>query len=118
MAFEGELAGSITPDYLFAEDEEFGLTRGTLVPRQDFWVFRLNPRTKAYLKEDFMQGVGLTTNVLHVSIAIDGQVVFGAYDRFHEECVILHQTEWVSPELMDQLWAKGAISGVEELKIN
>jgi hypothetical protein len=47
------------------------------------------------------------SNFVHVEISVDGRCVFGAWDNFHEECVIA--TDEFPLEVLDRLVADGII---------
>jgi len=86
ISFEGgtSILGLATVDGA-AQEETSVLRRNTLQPRQNFIIVPLESETLP----DIWRGIGgtIARDVLHIQIEKNGQLVFGAYDGFHPECV-------------------------------
>ena len=114
MSFEGELAGVLEPDFLYADKEIGKLIRGTRTPKQDFWVFKLDLETKNYLMKDFLHRIGIRGNVLHVLCEFEGEILFAAYDNFDVDSVGIKKTGNITDALLDGLAKKGIIKYYSE----
>ncbi len=84
-----------------------GLRRSTLFPRQDFVILPLDDKTIPLILEQVLPNVGLDSRVLHVQIAIEGRLIFGAYDNFHRDCVWVSEAAGV--DLLEKLVAEGVL---------
>jgi hypothetical protein len=112
MSLEGDLSRCHFPDDLVLAREETGLLRrGTLYPRQDFVVLRLDPGDIETLF-DQVTAAGLSQAILHVQIEVAGVLQLGAYDNFHPRCVVTGPR--VSVALLSEMTAKGILRGYEE----
>ncbi len=65
------------------------LPRSSNQPIQDFIILPIEPDTKDILISSILPQAGLRTRIYHVQIQKDGERMFAAYDRFHEDCVWL-----------------------------
>jgi hypothetical protein len=64
------------------------LGRQTIVPQLDFVILPLDHKTVARLTAYLQQNSSsLADAIIHIQIGNDSEVMFGAYDNFHEECV-------------------------------
>jgi len=63
------------------------LPRSTKQPIQDLIILPVEPDTKEILIGSILPQAGLRTRIYHVQIQKDGERMFAAYDRFHEDCV-------------------------------
>jgi len=111
ISLEGDLSSCRFPDDLVVtRDETSVLKRGTLVPKQDFVVLRLNPETIDPIFEQMMTA-SLKRAIVHVQIERNGVRELGAYDNFHPECVVTGPG--VSPEVLDELKKKNVLRAFE-----
>lgn len=87
LSLEGDLRGFPLMKIAGASPEETAaLRRNTSWPRQDFVVLPLDHTTF----ESVMSAIGgnVPRRILHVQIEKSGKLEFGAYDRFHPECIV------------------------------
>ena len=88
MSLEGDLSRCrFADDVTVTSDETATLKRNTVAPRQDFLVLRLRPETCAPILKEIM-AAGLKSAIIHVQIERDGVLELGAYDNFHDQCVV------------------------------
>lgn len=87
------------------------LRRQTIWPKQDYAVLPLEEDTLVEIKERVLPVVGLAEKVAHVQIEQHGELVFGAYDEFHADCVWV--TSQVGPEFLDRLKKDGCLRSYE-----
>jgi len=82
------------------------LKRNTLQPEQDFLVLPLEAASgkKIYAA---LGGI-IPKTVLHVQVEKNGTLQFGAYDRFHPECIFFGTA--IRQELIDLLVSGGVLS--------
>ena len=116
MSFEGELAEVLTPQHLFSKEEREPMRRNTWAPRLDFWVFKLDQTTKAYLKNDFLHSIGTGTNVIHILAALGGDLLFASHDHFHPEYVFLYESVIFTDDFVLQLVEDGVLNSFEKVK--
>ena len=91
-----------------ASAEETGsLRRNTLVPRQDFVVLPLEADTIRPILAEIIPEGRAVHDVVHVQIAKNGRLAFGAYDNFHPECIVAWSA--VPKALLEELQAKGVL---------
>jgi hypothetical protein len=101
LSLEGELSRCRFPDDIVVSRDASGiLKRGTLYPRQDFVVLQLTPATVEPIFKEVM-AAGLKHAIIHVQIECNGILELGAYDNFHEECVVTGPG--VSEALLEEL---------------
>ena len=112
ISFEGNLKNILVPEHLHSEIEQGLLKRSTQTPKQDFWIFKLNEQTKNYLKNDFLNRIGIKSNVLHILIEYNGAIVFSAFDCFDLDSVILTQTNSFNDEFVQALYDKNLIGSL------
>ena len=92
ISLEGALAGSrVARLEGCGTGETAELRRNTLAPPLDFLVAPLSGRNAALInravaEEDLVSETG---GLIHVQIASGGELVFGAYDNFHPNCVFV-----------------------------
>ncbi len=107
MSLEGDLSRCDFPsEVILAREEEGILRRGTLAPRQDFLVLRLQPDAAATIFRQVMVA-GLSRAIIHVQIERAGVLELGAYDNFHLGCVVTGPG--VSARLLSELQAAGIL---------
>lgn len=120
MSLEGDLSRCAFPtEVVLARDEDAGLRRNTLVPRQDFVILRLDPSALTTIFQQ-VTAAGLTQAIIHVQIEQAGVLELGAYDNFHPGCVVTGPG--VGAGLLAELQALGilrnfqvaVIAGVEQ----
>ena len=93
-------------------DETDLLKRQTLSPRQDFVIVPIAPETIASLKRN-LSAPGLFSNaLLHVQIEHQGQLVLGAYDHFHRECVVAYKP--VPQSFLEELVSSGVLRSYQQ----
>jgi len=81
------------------------LKRNTVWPRQDFVVASLSPESIQSLIKAL--GGTIPRSVLHIQIAKDGKLEFGAYDNFDPQALFLGEA--FSDELLNGLIAQGIL---------
>jgi hypothetical protein len=92
ISLEGTLSSFQAPVLENAVTTETAeLKRNTLSPVLDFVVAPLSAQnvdvvSRAVVKKDLLSDGG---GIIHVQIASDGRLVFGAYDNFHPDCVFV-----------------------------
>lgn len=94
ISFEGDLQqvdfGNF-PSAIFEPTDV--LNRNTLQPIQDFVILPLENNTVEEIKRRVIEQIGIKNRILHLQIARQGELVFGAYDNFAKECV------WVTDQV-------------------
>ena len=106
VSFEGDLRTLRLSSYPGASDEPTAaLKRNTTWPKQGFIVVPLEP----YSGKKIITALGgaVPKAVLHVQIEKGGALQFGAYDRFHPECIFFGSA--VRSELVESLVSKGIL---------
>ena len=86
VSFEGDLRGLTLSSLPGAAGEPTAsLKRNTLRPRLDFVVVPLEPS----MDQRIIAAIGGTVPgaIIHIQIEKDGQLQFGAYDNFYQECI-------------------------------
>ena len=63
------------------------LARNTIAPVLDFVILPITAATLDTVCQQVLPQVGLKHRVVHVQVASEGCLVFGAYDHFHRESV-------------------------------
>jgi hypothetical protein len=101
MAIEGDLSRcQFTDDIVLTSEETAVLRRKTIAPRRDFAVLRLTQETVDPIFKQVM-AAGLKRAIVHVQIERDGVLELGAYDNFHDACVVTGPG--VGPGLLTEL---------------
>jgi hypothetical protein len=101
MSIEGDLSRCrFDNDVILTSDETAILKRNTIAPRQDFAVLRLTQETVDQIYKQVL-AAGLKRAIIHVQIERHGVRQLGAYDHFHDECVVTGPG--VSPGLLAEL---------------
>ena len=107
ISLEGNLSRCRFADDLVRSRDDAGtLKRGTLWPRQDFVVLRLEPETIAPIFAQVM-AAGLKRNIIHIQIHKGGALELGAYDSFGSGSVVTGPG--VSAALLAEMQANGVI---------
>lgn len=107
LSFEGEMSNALSPHLVVSMEAEGHLLRNvTETAAYDFWIFCLNPETKAYLAKDFVHRVGIIKNVLHILLEVEGKLIFSSHDTFSKDCVFLRETEYFSKSFLESLHNK------------
>ena len=104
IAFEGNLASSQLFKLEGVSDDEVGvLRRATLAPRLDFLVLPLLPARVPEIEKAIRSKISFSGDkgIIHVQIAVRDEIVFGAYDNFRRETVVVDGT--ISPDVLDDL---------------
>ncbi len=83
------------------------LQRQVWFPRRDFLVLPLTDDNVAAIWKVITEKDLLADRIIHVQIAVGGGLIFGAYDNFHEDCVVAYQGFPVA--LLDRLVANDVI---------
>ena len=114
VSFEGDLANvrlSEVPGYSIEETPI--LQRNTLEPRLDFVSIPISVDSIHALKERLSRPGLFDAEgpIVHVQVENSGQLVLGAYDNFHRDCVVAYEPtpEWFLAQLRDA----GVIRGFE-----
>ena len=87
--------------------EGFKLRHNTISPRQDILVLPLDDKSIPLIEKRVLPNVGLNSRVIHVQIEKAGKQIFGAYDKFHSECVWV--SEVVGVDVLERLVADGVL---------
>jgi hypothetical protein len=86
VSFEGDLRGLTLSNIPGASGQPTtALRRSTVWPKQDFAIVPLEPS----MERKIIAAIGGTVPaaIIHIQIEKDGQLQFGAYDNFHQECI-------------------------------
>lgn len=115
ISFEGDLRGSELyrlSGAVFSEAK--GLERHSIGAGFDFLVLKLSPEIIENILHIVTTSERLTrtSNIIHLQIAVDGELAFGAYDQFHRECVLA--TDIVPKALLERLVSSGVIRSFHE----
>ena len=106
ISFEGELSslGLLVLPGASTEETEV-LRRNTIWPRQGYVIVPLTPDTI----QPIFRAIGGTIprGIIHIQIAKDGKLEFGAYDRFHPDALTFGGA--FSKEFLDDLVSQGII---------
>jgi len=104
IVFEGKLASS----ELFkleggSHDEVGALKRATTAPQLDFLILPLLPFRVPEIEKAIRSKIAFSgyKGIIHVQIAVKDQIVFGAYDNFGRDSVIVNGA--ISPSVLDDL---------------
>lgn len=104
IAFEGNLART-EPFRLegVSYDETGTLRRATTAPRLDFLVLPLTPVGVSEIEKAIRSKIAFAGDkgIIHVQIESEGEIVFGAYDNFGKESVVV--TGSISIDTLDDL---------------
>jgi len=94
-------------------EETPALKRNTIYPPYDFVVLPITADVKAALKKNLSSPGIFSRNgaLVHVQIERDGELVFGAYDQFHKDCVVVHAPE----ALVAKLHCKGILRAYQQV---
>jgi hypothetical protein len=93
IAFEGNLATTELYGLAGASYEETTiLKRNTIAPRLDFVILPLALGRVPAIQKAIQSKVAFSGDrgIVHVQIEANGELVFGAYDNFHEETVLVY----------------------------
>jgi hypothetical protein len=104
IAFEGNLAATELYTLEGASyDETEILKRATIAPRLDFIVLPLVPARVPEIQRAIRSKIAFDgyRGIIHVQIEADGELVFGAYDNFHRETVMVYGT--IETSVLDDL---------------
>jgi len=104
IAFEGSLAN--TELYRLGGgsfDETEVLKRATTAPQIDFVVLPLTPTRVPEIEKAIRSKIAFAgyRGIIHVQIEAEGEIVFGAYDNFGKDCVVVNGT--ISTDVLDDL---------------
>lgn len=104
IAFEGNLAST----ELFrldgaSYDETAMLKRATTAPQLDFLVLPLIPARVPEFEKAIRSKIAFAgyKGIIHVQIEAEGKIVFGAYDNFGKESVVVNGS--ISTDVLDNL---------------
>ena len=104
IAFEGNLASSELFKLEGGSHDEVGvLRRATTAPQLDFLILPLLPTRVAEIEKAIRSKIAFSgyKGVIHVQIAVNDEIVFGAYDNFGRESVVVYGA--ISPDVLDDL---------------
>ena len=89
-----------------SDSETDALKRNTIWPKQDFLVFPLELHT---FEEIFRRlSYRVPGRIIHIQIERGGILEFGAYDRFHRDCIFWGPT--LTDAFIQSLAAQGILS--------
>jgi hypothetical protein len=94
-------------------EERHPLSRATLWPRQDFAVIPLEPEILPAIWAAIQNG-GISHRIIHMQIEKNGKLEFGAYDNFHEECVVSGPA--ITAPFLEELRSKHILRSFEAAK--
>ena len=112
VAFEGNLANTELFRMQGASRDETGmLRRATTAPQLDFLVLPLTLDNVSEIETAIQSKVAFSgyRGIVHVQIERNGELVFGAYDTFDKDAVIVDGIP--SIELLDQLVSERTLRG-------
>jgi hypothetical protein len=104
IAFEGNLASSELFTIEGGSHDEVGvLRRVTTAPQLDFLVLPLLPTRLPETEKAIRSKIAFSgyKGIIHVQIAVKDEIVFGAYDNFGRESVVVNDA--ISPDVLDDL---------------
>jgi hypothetical protein len=104
IALEGNLAATELFTLEGASyDETEVLRRATIAPRLDFVVLPLVPTRVPEIQQAIRSKIAFSgyRGIIHAQIEACGELVFGAYDNFHRETVMVYGT--IERSLLDGL---------------
>jgi hypothetical protein len=92
------------------------LKRNTSYPPFDFVVLPITADLTTVLKKSLSDPeiFGQDGALVHVQIEHEGKLVFGAYDNFHKDCVVAHES--VPEELLAKLHGKRILRAYQKVK--
>ena len=97
LSLEGDLSSLEKINIEVSTDKETPvLKRQTIWPKFDFAIIEINENNKERIINHLFPQIGLKNKVFHVQIEKDGELILGAYDNFHPECVWIG--DWISEE--------------------
>jgi hypothetical protein len=104
IAFEGNLSSTELFGLEGASFDEQGmLRRATVAPKLDFVVLPLRASRVPEVEKAIRSKIAFARykGIVHVQIQVNGKIVFGAYDNFGRETVVVDGT--VSTDLLEEL---------------
>ena len=104
IAFEGNLARTELFRFEGVSYQETGLLRrATTAPPLDFVVLPLTPAGAPEIEKAIRSKIAFAgyRGIIHVQIECEGEIVFGAYDNFGKESVVV--TGSISMDMLDDL---------------
>lgn len=106
ISFEGDLrrCKGLYSEPGASHDETDALRRNTAFPVQDFVVLPLEPETTNPIMGHVLPDSRVIHDVIHIQIEKDGTLQFGAYDNFHDDCIVCGSA--VPADLLDELQSK------------
>ena len=106
ISFEGDLSSLGLLDLAGASTNETEiLRRNTIWPRQDYVVVPLTPDTIQLIFRAI--GGTIPQGIIHIQIAKEGKLEFGAYDRFHPDALTFG--EIFRKDFLDDLVSQGIL---------
>ncbi|USD22774.1 hypothetical protein MJO52_06455 [Microbulbifer variabilis] len=113
ISFEGSLEHLSFYKWPNASYEETPvLKRQTISPKLDFVILPLDEESsKGMWKELAEKDHLVREGIIHVQIAIEGELVFGGYDNFDKECTVAYKG--LSEGFLQDLKERGTIRGYE-----
>ncbi len=113
ISFEGHLASTELFRLDGGSHEEEGILRreGTSWPQLDFIVLPLAPPRVPEIEKAIRSKVAFSgyRGIVHVQIESAGEIVFGAYDSFHKDCVAVNAI--VTTSVLDDLVKSRVLKG-------
>jgi hypothetical protein len=104
IAFEGNLASTELFRLVGGSHEEAGLLkRATAAPQLDFVVLPLVASRVSEIEKAIRSKVAFAgyAGIIHVQIESHGEIVFGAYDNFGRDSVVVNAT--IDTSILDDL---------------
>jgi len=108
IAFEGDLSHcDFTALPHIAEGAVVGVARASPYTRLDFVIMPLETDTIRPILDQVLPKARVVHEIIHIQIVKHGQLMFGAYDNFHPECIMcsLH----VPVTLLENLHHRGVL---------
>jgi hypothetical protein len=108
ISFEGnlsrcEFSQDLNPTY----EQAPALERQTLYPREEFVVLPLEDATIRSILGVILPDNRYLKDIVHIQIEKHGELQFGSYDNFHDECIVCYLG--IPTSLLDDLQSKGVI---------
>ena len=117
VAFEGNLHNTKLRDISGASDSESSaLKRATTYPKLDFVVVPLTEASVPQIKQAIASKVGFgNKGIVHVQIQKGNELVFAAYDGFHEDTVVLFSAS--AEHVLESLVAAGVLDSFRRVPV-
>jgi hypothetical protein len=108
ISFEGNLSNCKFPTTIpSATEEDSILQRQTVTPWQDFIILPIEHDTIRPILDVVLPNNRYVEDILHIQIEKRGELQFGCYDQFHDDCIVCFLG--VPTQFLDELKQTGVI---------